>query len=151
MGMKEEIEALRNVPLFASLDDSKLKLLSFTSEWIEYQSGDTLFTEGDNGEEAFVIMEGEVDIFVQTKTGPLLVTTRGVGEIVGETAIVCDVPRTATVTATRKLVTLKITKEVFMQLVEGYPDVAVAIIRELAMRVNDGVRIALRNSDRSTE
>jgi len=91
-------------------------------------------------------MEGEANIFVETNNGPLLVATRGVGEMIGETAIFCDVPRTATVTANSKLVVLKITKEVFMQLVEGYPDVAVAIIRELAMRVNDGVRIALRDS-----
>jgi len=34
-----------------------------------------------------------------------------------------------------------------MQLVEGYPQVAVAVIRELAMRVNDGVRIAMRDSE----
>ena len=32
-----------------------------------------------------------------------------------------------------------------MQLIEGYPEVAVAVIRDLAMRINDGVRIALRD------
>ena len=55
MSMTEEVEALRNVPMFASLDDSKLKLLSFTSEWVEYQPGDSLCREGEKGEEAFVI------------------------------------------------------------------------------------------------
>ena len=65
----------------------------------------------------------------------------------GETAIVCDVPRTASVVAKNDLVVLKISKEVFMQLIEGYPEVAVAVIRELAMRVNDGVRIALRDME----
>ena len=145
MSMIEEVEALRKIPLFSSLDDSKLKLLSFTSEWVVYQPGDSLCKEGEKGEEAFVIMEGEVDIYVDSKNGPILVTSHGVGEIVGETAIVCDVPRTATVMAKGKLVVLKITKDVFMQLIEGVPEVAVAVIRELAMRVNDGVRIALRD------
>lgn len=147
MSMTEEVEALRNVPLFSSLDESKLKLLSFTSEWVEYESGDSLCSEGEQGEEAFVILQGEVDVYVNTKNGPLLVNSHSVGDIVGETAIVCDVPRTATVKAKNKLVVLKITKDVFMQLIEGYPEVAVAVIRELAMRVNDGVRIALRNFD----
>ncbi len=145
MSMMEEVEALRGVPMFASLDDSKLKLLSFTSEWVEYQSGDSLCVEGENGEEAFVIMEGEVDIFVESKNGPLWVTSHSTGDIVGETAIVCDVPRTATVVAKSELMVLKITKENFMQLIEGYPEVAVAVIRDLAMRINDGVRIAMRD------
>lgn len=147
MSMTEEVEALRNVPLFSSLDDSKLKLLSFTSEWVKYQPGDCLCNEGEKGEEAFVILDGEVDIYVATKNGPLLVTSHAAGDIVGETAIVCDVPRTATVKAKNELVVLKITKDVFMQLIEGSPEVAVAVIRELAMRVNDGVRIALRNTE----
>ena len=147
MGMKEEVEALRNVPLFSSLEASKLKLLSFTSEWVEYRPGDSLFVEGAKGEEAFVIMQGEVDIYVESENGPLFVTSRSTGEIVGETAIVCDVPRTATVVAKSELTVLKISKEVFMQLIEGCPQVAMAVIRELAMRVNDGVRVALRNSD----
>lgn len=145
--MTEEVEALRQIPLFSSLDNSKLKLLSFTSEWVEYQAGDSLCNEGEKGEDAFVILQGEVDIYVETKKGPLLVTSHGAGEIVGETAIVCDVPRTATVIAKNELVVLKITKDVFMQLIEGYPDVAIAVIRELAMRVNDGVRFALRNAE----
>lgn len=147
MSMVEEVEALRNVPLFASLDEAKLKLLSFTSEWVEYQPGQSLCKEGEKGEDAFVIMQGEVDIYVETKNGPLLVAGHGAGEIVGETAIVCDVPRTASVVAKNELVVLKISKEVFMQLIEGYPEVAVAVIRELAMRVNDGVRIALRDME----
>ena len=69
--------------------------------------------------------------------------------IVGETAIVCDVPRTATVVAKGELTVLKITKEVFMQLIEGYPEVAIAVIRDLAMRMNDGVRIALRDLEQT--
>ena len=149
MSMIEEVEALRNVPMFASLDDSKLKLLSFTSEWVEYQPGDSLCREGEKGEEAFVIMSGEVDIYVESKNGPLWVTSHFAGEIVGETAIVCDVPRTATVVAKGELTVLKITKEVFMQLIEGYPEVAIAVIRDLAMRMNDGVRIALRDLEQT--
>ncbi len=145
MSMIEDVKVLRNVPLFSSLDDSKLKLLSFTGKWVKYQPGDNLCVEGEKGEDAFVILEGEVDVTVGGKHGPILVNNHGAGVMVGEIAIVCDVPRTATVTAKNDLVVLKITKEVFMQLIRGYPEVAIAVIRELALRVNDGVRIALRN------
>ncbi|OED38039.1 hypothetical protein AB833_21275 [Chromatiales bacterium (ex Bugula neritina AB1)] len=146
MSLTEEVEALRNITLFSSLDESKLKLLAFTSEWITYQADEVLCKEGEKGEDAYVIMEGDVDIYVDSGDGQLLVTSHGAGEIVGETAIVCDVPRTATVVARNELVVLKITKDVFMQLLEGCPEVAIAVIRELALRVNDGVRMALRGS-----
>ncbi|MCG8543081.1 MAG: cyclic nucleotide-binding protein, partial [Alphaproteobacteria bacterium] len=56
-------------------------------------------------------------------------------EIVGEIAILCDVPRTATVCATSKLVTLRIAKDCFFGLVEEFPQMAVEIMRELAHRL----------------
>lgn len=140
MSLKQEAEMLRNISLFANLDDSKLKLLAFTSEWVTYEPGSVLCKQGDVGREAYVILEGKADIYVDSPSGPVLVATRGQNDVIGETAIMCDVPRTATVTAQDKLSILKVTKEVFMQLIMGSPQVAVEIIRKLALRLEEATQ-----------
>jgi CRP-like cAMP-binding protein len=63
------------------------------------------------------------------------VATLGRHAIVGEIAILCDVPRTATVNARTPLLTLRIDKETFFRLVNEFPQMAVEIMRELAHRL----------------
>ncbi len=136
MSLHEEVEALRNIPLFAKIDASKLKLLAFTSERVNYDPGKDLFKQGDPGDAAYIILDGEADIIVNTPGGELVVASMKKYDFVGDIAILCDVPRTATVRATKPLSTLVITKDLFFQLVTEFPDMSVAIMRELAQRLH---------------
>ena len=135
MSLQEEVEILRNIPLFAKIDPSKLKLLAFTSERLTYAPNDTLFEQGDTGDAAYILIGGEADVIVSTPGGPLVVATLKQNEIVGEIAILCDVPRTATVRAKTQLTSLRITKDLFFSLVIEFPEIAVEIMRELAARL----------------
>jgi len=135
MGLQDEVELLRNIPLFAKIEPSKLKLLAFTSERLTYSQDEILFSQGDAGDSAYIIIGGEADIVVNTPGGPLVVATLKQNEIVGEIAILCDVPRTATVRAKTELTTLRITKDLFFNLVVEFPQIAVEIMRELARRL----------------
>src|SRR5579875_2662006 len=103
MSLKEEVEILRNIPLFAHIEPSKLKLLAFTSERLTYHADQVLFRQGEPGDAAYIILRGDADVIVDGPTGPLTVARLGRNAIVGEIAILCDVPRTATVKATRVL------------------------------------------------
>ncbi len=136
MSLHEEVEALRNIPLFAKIDASKLKLLAFTSERVNYDPGKDLFKQGDPGDAAYIILDGEADIIVNTPGGELVVASMKKYDFVGDIAILCDVPRTATVRATKPLSTLVITKDLFFQVVTEFPDMSVEIMRELAQRLH---------------
>lgn len=135
MSMKEEVEILRNIPLFSKLEPAKLKLLAFTSDRLTFEPGQAFFQQGDPGDAAYIIIEGEADVLIQTPKGPVKVAALGRNAIVGEIAILCDVPRTATIVAQQKTVTLKINKETFFRLVQEFPQMAVEIMRELARRL----------------
>jgi len=135
VSLNEEVELLRNIPLFANIEPSKLKLLAFTSERVAYEPGQELFKQGDDGDAAYIIIGGEADIIIETANGPFTVATFKRNDIVGEIAILCDVPRTATVQAKAKLETLVISKELFYRLVLEFPQIAVEIMRELAQRL----------------
>lgn len=133
--LQQDVDLLRNVPLFRNLDAAKLKLLAFTSERLIYAAGDSLFSQGDSGASAYVIVEGEADIIIETPSGPIIVATVKQNDWVGEIAILCDVPRTATITAKSKLTTLRISKDVFFQLIMQFPQMSVEVMRELAFRL----------------
>ena len=137
MSLQQEVEMLRNIPLFANIEASKLKLIAFTAERLTYQPGDVLFNQGDMGDAAYIIMEGEAEVLVDGPSGPFTVATLKSNEIVGEIAILCDVPRTATVQAKTELTTLCITKDLFFRLVCEFPQIAVELMRELAHRVEE--------------
>ncbi len=102
--IEDEVSLLRRIPLFAHIETAKLKLLAFTSERLAYEAGQTLCHQGDAGDAAYVIIDGEADILVETPSGPLKVAHLAKNAIVGEIAILCDMPRTATVSAATPLV-----------------------------------------------
>jgi CRP-like cAMP-binding protein len=135
MSLENEVKLLRNISMFSNIEVSKLKLLAFASDWLTFEPEQILFHQGEMGDAAYVIIEGEVDILVDGDDGPMLISKRGKNDVIGEIAIFCDVPRTATVRASSEVVTLRITKDVFMQIVNGHPAVAVEIIRILADRL----------------
>ena len=135
MSLLQEYELLRRVPFFAEIEPARLKLLAFMSERVGFDAGKPLCRQGDRAEAAYLIIEGEADIIVETPSGPLRIATLGANDIVGEMAILCDVPRTATVMAKTRLVALRIAKEPFMRMVREFPTMAVSIMRELAHRL----------------
>ena len=135
MSLAEEVDLLRKIPLFSKIEPAKLKLLAFTSERLSYQDDQILFSQGDNGDAAYIIIGGAAAILIDTEQGPVEVARLGKGDVVGEIAILCDVPRTATVQAKESLITLKISKDHFFRLVTDFPQIAVEIMRELAARL----------------
>ncbi|MCS6778357.1 MAG: cyclic nucleotide-binding domain-containing protein [Geminicoccaceae bacterium] len=136
MSLQRDLEALRAIPLFAKVEPARLKLLAFTSEHIDYEPGEIVCRQGEPGDAAYILLEGSADVLVDTPSGRVKVATLGKNEIVGEIAILCDVPRTATVVAATRLHTLKIAKDGFLNLVTQFPHVAVEIMSELAARLH---------------
>ena len=136
MSLTTDVEVLRNIPLFAKVEPAKLKLLAFTSERLEYMSGDELFHQGDYGDAAYIILEGEANVLVDTPQGAVKVATLGRNDIIGEIAVLCDVPRTATVVAQSNLETLRVSKDGFFHLVTQFPQVAIEVMSEIASRLH---------------
>ncbi len=135
MSLNEEVELLRNIPLFSKIEPSKLKLLAFASDRLTFAPGQELFHQGDPGDAAYIIMEGEADVTVDTPAGEISVAKVGKNDLIGEIAILCDVPRTATIKALTEVTTLAISKDLFFQMVTEFPDMAVEIMRELVHRL----------------
>jgi CRP-like cAMP-binding protein len=135
MILKDEVELLRRVPLFAGVEPSKLKLLAFTSDRMSFEAGQTLFEQGDPGDAAYVVLNGSAEVLVNRAGSQIKVADLEKNAIVGEIAILCDVPSTATVRAQDRLETLRISKDQFLRLLAEFPDMAIEIMRVLADRL----------------
>jgi CRP-like cAMP-binding protein len=136
VSINEEVELLRQIPLFAKIEPSKLKLLAFTSERLKFRADDELFRQGDVGDSAYIVIGGQADVIRSTERGEVVVSTVKRNDIVGEVAILCDVPRTATVRAKEELEVLKISKDLFFRMISEFPQMSVEIMRELASRLD---------------
>ena len=137
MSLVQEVDLLRNIQLFERMEPSKLKLLAMTSDRVNFRPSSTLMQQGDDGDAAYVIIEGKGQVWIDTPGGPIQVAEIGAGQIVGEIAILIDIPRTATVKTEEGITALKIAKENFLRLLHGSPQVGVEIIRVLASRLEN--------------
>ncbi|MGF1455848.1 MAG: cyclic nucleotide-binding domain-containing protein [Alphaproteobacteria bacterium] len=135
MGLKEEVDLLRRIPLLAKVDTAQIKLLAFASERLTFEAEQTLFRQGEEGDGAYLIISGEADVVVEAPSGPIQIARVERNAFIGEIAILCDVPRTASVIAHTRLETLKISKELFFRMVTEFPVMAVEVMRVLAERL----------------
>ena len=135
MSLKEEFELLRRLPMFAEIEPARLKLLAFMSERVGFDPGKQLMRQGDPPDAAYLIIDGHVDIVLETPAGQFTVATLGANQIVGDMGILGNAPRAATVRATDRVIALRISKDPFMRMVREFPNMAVAIMQELAQRL----------------
>ena len=133
--LNDDVAMLRKVPLFESVDPSKLKLIAYTSTQLVFDDGEEVFAQGSNGTSAYLIANGEADILSDSGDNQVVVATLGTNALFGEISAFCDVPRTASVRAHGQLTLLELKRENLMELIGEFPDFAVEVIRELARRL----------------
>ncbi len=140
MSLESEVEALRKIPLFRGIDETKLRLLAFISDRMEFKTGERLCTQGEEGDSAFIILQGAADVLVDTPDGEKTVAQVKENSIVGEIAILCDVPRTATLIAASDMDILTISKDDFLKMLKEFPEMSLEVMRTLALRLERTTR-----------
>ena len=124
-------ESLARAPLFSELSKDELKQLAKATEDLDVEAGRVLCREGELAQEFFVIIEGDAEV---TKDGDHLSTLSN-GDFFGEIALLVDIPRTATVTATTPLRFFVLSRQSFWSMLDQMPGVERKILRALARRV----------------
>jgi MFS family permease len=110
-----ELTLLRSIPVFAPLSLPVLDQLARQLERVEAAAGSVIIREGEEGDRFYIVESGRVEA---THAGSVL-SVSGPGEPFGEIALLRDVPRTATVTATEDTVLLALKRADFLTAVTG--------------------------------
>jgi CRP-like cAMP-binding protein len=135
MTLNTEVMSLRQVPLFREVETSRLKLLAFTSERVHFEAGQAFFARGEAADAAYLILEGSAAVSIDGPFGPVRLALLGPNALVGEMGILADQPRSATVTADMATTALRIDRDVFIELLAQFPQISIAVMRELALRL----------------
>jgi CRP/FNR family cyclic AMP-dependent transcriptional regulator len=128
--MSAPVEALRQVPLFANLDEKDLDQLARQMHERRFPEGAEVTTEGATGAGFFVIAEGNAEVTI----GGEHRATLGAGDYFGEVALIDDGVRSASIMAATDLLCYGLTPWEFRPFVEDHPQVAWALLEALARR-----------------
>ena len=138
LSLMEKILFLRRVPLFADLPPSDLKQVAAIATETVCPDGETLFVQGEPGDEMYIIVSGEVRVLVDTGDGrEVEVARRKPGEYVGEMAIISREPRNASLVAAGDVRMLCIDQKSFESLLRERPEISLAVMRVLCARLKE--------------
>ena len=130
------LEALRSVPLFASLDDTAARHLLSLILVRNTKSGTAIFRAGDTGDSLCLIESGRVRISITDGDGKLLTLAElAGGDFFGEMALIDGKPRSADATAIEDVRLAVLSREDFLSFVRGNPDIAVEMITAVSHRL----------------
>ena len=126
-------DRLKKTKLFGGLDRKELDALSEATTELSVEANTMLAREGHTGHEAFVILEGTVDILIDGNK----VNSVGPNEIIGELALLLHEPRQASLRAATQVRLLVIEPGRFDILLDRIPSIARQLLVSLARRLSD--------------
>ena len=120
--MSNFFEFLREVPFFKSLPDSDIENIKETCREKLYKTGNIICSEGEMGDNLFIIVSGSVEIWKNFKSnnGDLL-SVYGPGQLFGELSLIDNSPRSATVVARQDCKLLSIKRDDFNEITRPNP------------------------------
>lgn len=128
MALNDDIALLSIVPLFAEIDEDKLRLIAFGAERRRLNKGQQLFREGAPADCAFAVASGTFTLTRTTVDGGIeTVDTVGRGTLLSELAMISFVERKFTATAEDDGEVIRINRPLFRRMMEEYPQVAVVV------------------------
>lgn len=124
--LPETAEICAQTPLFAGLGYELMEKLAVLTEEMVLERGELLFAEGDRGDAMYIVARGAVEV-VRGQDGEELLATLGGGDILGEIALLADVPRTASARAATAVTLGRIRREEVQPLMDESPDLETRI------------------------
>lgn len=137
MSMSQAVDVMQETPLFRKLDAKRLRVVVMMGETLSYRAGERLFEAGEEGDSAFVILVGGVDVILQTTDEEVAVAHLQKGEIFGEIAALTGQPRTSAIRAREDLSVLRLDRQTILNLMREFPDIALELIRVLSDRLKE--------------
>jgi branched-chain amino acid transport system substrate-binding protein len=108
---------LRKVPIFMSLNEDDLNLLSESCKRVHFNNNEMIIKQKDPGDSLYIIADGVVSVQLDVENGERKIVSKlGVGEFFGEMSLMTGEPRTANIIAESPTVTISVEKEIIKKL-----------------------------------
>lgn len=144
MTMTETTEILKNIPLFAHLDEEQRELLASARTTRRYPKSVIVLHEGDQSNALYFVNSGQVKVSKINEDGKeVVICILAEGDHFGEMSLIDDQPRSASIITKTSCEFTLIRKQDFEQMLADNPQLTLAVMRSLCQR--------LRAADRSIE
>lgn len=141
---------LRRVALFADLADVDLMQICESVEEIYLDAGDLLFLEGDIGQQAYVIEEGQIEIYKTVNGANVQLAVRQPGEVIGEISLLEETPRNASGAAVEKSLVIAISRDQLDNLLNTSPRAVRAMLHTIILRLQQ-TEASLRQNEKMAQ
>lgn len=131
-----------SLPLFSGMDDEAFSLFHAAMEEVVYQEGDDIITQGDSGDDMYVLEAGTIRVTVTSEDVKVFERAFEAPTLFGEMALITQEPRSATITAATTCHCLRIDKRTVQELFRREPGTAVFLTRLVGERLMEasGIR-----------
>ncbi|HYX29140.1 MAG TPA: cyclic nucleotide-binding domain-containing protein [Pyrinomonadaceae bacterium] len=123
-------DVMTRFPLLEGFTANGTKRLLDAGEIAQLTAGELLLKEGEPAEFAVLILKGAVEVFVEREGQRLVLTEATPGDMLGELALLCGIPRSASACAREDCTVLKWTDESLHTLLLRDRSLAQRIFRE---------------------
>ena len=134
MTIEDDIAFLERIPSLRLLGRDALRILAIGAESRYLHEGISLFGEGEDADCAYVVQEGSFDLVAER--GAIPPSVAGPGALIGETALFTDAKRTTGAVAREPSTVVRIPRQLFLKMLEGYPDAALRMRDAIASKVS---------------
>lgn len=132
----EKVLFLKGVDLFKTIPAEELSHIAQITDEVECVPQEMLFSEGDQGDAMYLIVDGKVKVH----SGDQVFAELGTRQCFGEMSILDAEPRSASITALTDLTLLKIQREDFGEILTEKPEISRGIIKVLTGRLREANR-----------
>src|SRR3954447_6490876 len=122
MTIEDDIAFLERIPSLRLLGRDALRILAIGAESRYIHEGISLFGEGEDADCAYVVQEGSFDLVSQKNS--VAPSVAGPGTLVGEFALLSETKRPTGAVAREPSTVVRIPRQLFLKMLEGYPDAA---------------------------
>ena len=123
-------ELITTFPLFHGFTVHGTQRLVDAGEIKQVSAGDILLKEGDEADFAVLVLAGKLDVFIERDGRAFVLTEASPGTILGELALLCGIPRSASAPATEDTTVLEWSDETLRTLLLRDRSLAQRIFRE---------------------
>ena len=131
MNTDERVKCLKQIDLFEFFPEEDLFGLAAKVSEVNLSPGENLFNEGEPGKEMYIILEGSLKVFKESRS----ITVINPGDYIGEMAIIEDKPRSATVQAIDRCLLLDLKSDQFQEYLARQPKSLVSMMKTLSQRI----------------
>ncbi len=134
---KPDVDFLSSSDLFSNQAPAVLEVVLSQGTFEHFGPGTIVFNQGDSGDRLYVIKSGVLEVIAQPvdNTPAVTVAFLGVGEVVGELALLTGSPRSATIRCPENAELFRLDKPVFDDLMSSLPGMARSMCEVIARRL----------------